>query len=74
VREEGYGSIDADPEANCGSDYTSGTSVTLTATAELDYVFEYWEDGDGLVVSYDEEIEVTMTEDITRVAVFTMGA
>ena len=38
----GSGSIDASPAPNCGTQYTDGTEVTLSATANSGYTFNGW--------------------------------
>ncbi len=79
VCEKYYGTV-----TGSGS-YTSGDTVTLTATAEEDTNFEYWIDtsyqlGDepteeelkAAIVSYDAEYTFEATENITLEAVFSV--
>ena len=52
-----------------GGTYEAGTNVTLTATANTGYDFQFWTK-DGDVVSDEESFTVTVTEDAEYVANF----
>lgn len=69
----GAGTVNASPAANCpgdGSKYTSGTQVTLTATAGSGYIFSNWS---GDASGSANPTAFTMTGDKNVTANFTQG-
>ena len=69
VNPAGVGSVDADPLPNCtGSNYTFGTIVQLTATANPGYVFTGWS---GNAIGSTNPILMTMDADKWVTANFT---
>lgn len=53
-----------------GQKYTTGTEVTIAATANKGYKFECWEDGMGASVSTDASYTFTINSDMILYAVF----
>jgi uncharacterized repeat protein (TIGR02543 family) len=60
----GSGSVSADPAPNCGTQYTSGTVVTLTATANAGYTFSSW-NGDASGSSNPTTVTMNATKSVT---------
>jgi len=59
VSPSGGGSIDSSPSPNCGSRYTSGTQVQLTANPASEYEFDYWS-GDAAGCGSNPSCTITM--------------
>ena len=57
VAPAGRGSISANPAPNCGTQYTHGTAVELTATANTGYAFANWS---GDAAGTTSPVSVTM--------------
>ena len=68
-------SLAASPE-NAGNvtgdgSYTEGTSINITATANMNYIFDKWTDEEGLVISNDANFSFIMPDkDVTLTANF----
>lgn len=57
-----------------GPDYNAGVDVALTATENVGYIFNHWEDGNGTSISTDNPVTITIAMDTTVIAVFTETA
>ena len=62
------GTVTANP---AGPVYSQGTDVELTATKNLGYEFDHWEDGNATNISSDNPLTVDISQDTTLTAVFT---
>lgn len=54
-----------------GPKYDLGTTVTLTATNKLGFVFDHWEDASNANISSDNPLAVVIASDTTLTAMFT---
>jgi len=64
VNPGGTGSVSASPGPNCGSQYTAGTNVTLTANPNSGYTFSYWS-GDASGASNPTTITMNGNKNVT---------
>ena len=70
---ENMGKVTVKPTGTVDGDkhtINSGTSVSVTATPNAGYQFDYWEDGNGATLSTSSTYSFTLTEDRTIYAVF----
>lgn len=67
VRPNGSGTVSVSPAPNCGTQYTPGTSVTLTASPNPKYIFTKWT---GSLASSSNPLVVTMDGNKTFTASF----
>ena len=50
--------------------YPVDSNISVTANTYDDMRFEYWEDEDGNILSYNEKIDITTNEDVNLKAVY----
>ena len=70
---EGMGTVSVSPEGTVSGDthlINSGTTVTLTATANKGHQFDRWENGSGTTLSTSATYSFTVNEDCAVYAVF----
>ncbi len=67
IKPTGSGTVSVDPSPNCGSGYSAGTNVTLTANPNPGYKFFRWT---GSITSSNNPLAITINGDLSLTANF----